>query len=251
MAFFFGASLYSCGDAENKSQSNNYFRLRIALDTSANFYLDSIGLSSAHMIKGSDYEEYDSILKQGVYVFDSVEKGNVKLTLVSILDRSFDKNIIIHSDTTIQIRRNELYNFIDIKIKSLTSISLNEGDSIVVGLSSAGCFHFLKENIIINKTGGKYYAAFNSTRGISKGLPPIHLKREFDSSFVKEINNFYIDCKSLLKTAGVCISTTSKILLIRIGNHVYKSPYFGCKDWKGYDNLVNRLDPPWLKKTES
>ena len=52
---------------------------------------------------------------------------------------------------------------------------------------------------------------------------------------------FYNDCKSLLKMETLCISTTSMYVLIRIGNNVYQLPDFGCKHWKGYDNLFNKL----------
>ena len=232
-------NLHSCTNTE-KGVSSNFFRLKIALDTNSNFYLDSIRLFNIHNSRGYDYQEYDSILKQLVYVFDSVEKGSVNVTLVSVLDRTFDKNLFLRSDTTMHIRNNEINNFIDIHSKHLTSSSFNKGDTIVIGLISNGCFHSTKENIIINKLNGYYNVVFNS-QGSSIEFPYTHLKRVFDSPFSKALNMFYNDCKSLLKMETLCISTTSMYVLIRIGNNVYQLPDFGCKHWKGYDNLFNKL----------
>ena len=245
--------LYSCSDPNTKIKGKNtgFSKLRIVVDPNANFYLDSIRISANYKFKVSNYREYDSSLSQDVYMFDSVENGKINLTLVSILNRNYDKNISLQSDTTIIIKENELNNFADAKAKTLTSLNLNDGDTVVVGLSSMGCFHFLKENIIITKTQGTYNVAFNTTRGSAHGLPPMHLNKTFDSSFIHTVDSFYKDCKALLKRRSICMSTTTAFIVVRIGNTVYCFPDIGCGDWQGYDNLVKAIDPPWTKKNAS
>jgi len=71
-------------------------------------------------------------LNQFVYVFDSVSNGDIDLTLVSFLNRTHNKKILLQSDTIINIKENELNSFADAKGKALTSLSLNDGDTAVI-----------------------------------------------------------------------------------------------------------------------
>jgi hypothetical protein len=246
------AFLSSCASSDRRVKKvRTYSQLRVAVDTNSNFYLDSIRISADYKHRISNYQQYDSLLKQFVYVFDSVANGKIDLTLVSFLNRTRDKKILLQSDTTIIIKESELNNFNDAKARTLTSLDLRDGDTAVIGLSSLGCFHFLKENFIATKIQGKYYITFNSTRGSSYGIPPIHLNKTFDSSFVHTLNNFYKDCKVLLRRKSGCLSTTTAFVFVRIRNTVYRFPEIGCGDWKGYDNLLKAIDPPWTKKNAS
>jgi hypothetical protein len=251
------AGLSSCTDADTSIKENDiqFSRLRVAVDPEANFYLDSISISSDYKFKFSNYSEYDSLLDQLVFVFDSVEHGSIDLTVVSFLNRTYDKNISFQSDTTIFIPRSDLDNFTDDKANKLTSLNLNEGDTIVIGLSSSGCFQFLKENVIVSKKHKNYDVAFNTTRESVYGNSPMHLRKTFDSSFTSTLNRFFDDCKTLLKSRKngklICISTTTTNVVIRMGNTVYHLPEIGCGEWRGYDNLIKAIDPPWTKKNSS
>src|SRR5689334_20322024 len=60
---------YSCAHPETKVKGKNpsFSRLRIAVDTNSNFYLDSVRISDNYQGRGSNYLQYDSSLKQLVY----------------------------------------------------------------------------------------------------------------------------------------------------------------------------------------
>ena len=246
IAVLFIIGLYSCACSDKKVEGikTEYSSLKIAVDTNTNFYLDSIRISNNYKFIVSNYRDYDSSINQLVYVFDSVTNGEINLTLVSFLNRTYSRNITLQSDTTITIKVNDLNNFIDADANTLTSLKLSDGESAVVGLSSMGCFHSLKENIVLTKSQGNYHIAFNTTRENAHGLPPMHLQKTFDSSFGNTIANFYKDCKMLLKRKSLCISTTTAFVFVRIGNIVYRFPDIGCGDWQGYNNLVKAIDPP-------
>jgi len=250
------ASLYSCfhSDKNTIHAPIEFHRLKMALDTNANFYLDSVRISKPHKFKVSNHRDFDSVLNTFAYVFDSVQTGNLDLTLSSFLGRVIIKKIDFHSDTTIFISRNELQNFENIDSKIAPTLELNDGDTIVIGLSSMGCFHSLKENIIINKSNGRYLLAFNTTRGRSYGYDPMNLHKEFDSSFQHTIQAFYNDCVKLLRKQAendkkglLAMSTTSTYIYIRKGNQVFRLPDIGPLDWDGYDKLIKAIDPPWPK----
>ena len=248
LVLFLVAGLLSClyGD-KMKGTSGGFSRLRIAIDTNANFYLDSISLSAKYKFEVLQRVEYDSALHQLVYVFDSVENGELKFTLVSFLNRTFDKNISLQSDTTIFINSNELNNFTNVEANLLPPLRLNEGDTVVIGLMSTGCWHFYTENLTVAKNKGKYTVGFNSPGEMGYDQPPMNMIKEFDSSFGIKLNNFFNDCKVLLHSNILCVSTTSTFIFLRMGNSVYRLPDFSCRKWKGYEQLIKAFNPPRKK----
>jgi len=243
----FTCSLFLCiCSCNSKDDNHNYSRLRIAVDSSANFYIDSIRLFSDFAYSGWHFMEYDTTVGGLVYVFDSVVNSPLDITLVSFLDRNYTKSVSIKSDTTIFISHNELNNF-EKEITGTLPV-INDFDTIVIGFSSLGCFHSLNESVVISKQTDKYVVEFNTTRGSSYGYAPINFQKVFDSSFDARIRNFYEDCKALIRRNNFCGSTTSSFIFIRVGNAVYRLPDIGCGDWDGYNKLINAIDPPWPKE---
>jgi hypothetical protein len=234
----------SCFQASRRVE---FCKLNIALDTSSNFYLDTISVTAKYNHYSSDYQSHDSTIGRYAYTFGLVEKGKIKIQLTSFLNKTFIKEVDLAKDTTIIITANELNNFQDIEERKLPSFDLAEGDTLVVGLKSLGCFHFYKENVIVSKNNGKYTIAFNNTRPRGYGLGNMNLKRQFNLEFADTLNMFSVECKKLLKRPQTCFSTTSAFIYIRKGNLVYKLPDIGCGDWDGYNRLVAALDPPWPK----
>jgi hypothetical protein len=234
----------SCFQASRRVE---FCKLNIALDTSSNFYLDTIGVTTKYNHYSSNYQAHDSTIGRYAYIFGLVEKGKIKIQVTSFLNRTFIKDIDLSKDTTIIITANELNNFQDIEERKLPSFDLLEGDTLVVGFQSIGCFHFNKENLIVSKNKEKYNVEFNNTRARPYGLGNMNIKREFSSNFADTLNMFSSECKQLLKRSQTCFSTTSANVYIRKGNLVYKLPDIGCGDWNGYDRLVAALDPPWPK----
>lgn len=240
-------ALISCFHASKRLE---FSQLKIVIDSSANFYLDTIGVSTKYNNYTIQYREYDSSLGQLVYVLGKIEKGKAKLQLQSFLDRTFTKEIQIEENTTIFIKASELNNFQNAQQKTMPSFDLKDGDTIVIGLQSRGCFHFYKENVIVSISDGKYNVAFNNTRPQGYGLGNMNIKRQFGLEFKDTLDIFSAECRKLLKRGQDCFSTTTANIFIRQGNLVYEFPDFGCKDWEGYNRLVVALDPPWPKIVE-
>jgi hypothetical protein len=233
----------SCFQASRRVE---FCKLNIALDTNSNFYLDTIGVTTKYNHYSSNYQAHDSTIGRYAYIFGMVERGKIKIQLTSFLNRTFIKEVELTNDTTIIIKTNELENFQDIHEKKLPSFDLAEGDTLVIGLESLGCFHFYKENVIVSKNNGKYSVAFNNTRPRGYGLGNMNLRREFDIKFEDTLKMFSNECSRLLKH-GSCLSTTTANIYVRRGNFVYNFPEIGCSDWQGYNRLVAALDPPWPK----
>ncbi|MBL7747622.1 MAG: hypothetical protein JNM19_09370 [Chitinophagaceae bacterium] len=195
--------------------------------------------------------EYDTLLNTEVYVFDSVKNGNVSFTLVSYLDRTYQKTISLESDTTILIRKDELNDFPATKDNIVPSMKLNTGDSLVIALYHAGCYSFFKENISIRKEKDTYHVRFNTPRLNMYGEASIHHKTEFDSSFGTRIDSFYFACNELLKLEKRLFCTSTSVIYIRLGDNVFRMPGFGCTNWPGYYNLINSIDIPWPKESNA
>lgn len=238
---------YSC--APKNSKRMEYSTLKVIIDTNANFYLDSINVSTKYNNYTIERIIIDEALNnQLVYVLDSIEKGEAKLLLTSFLDRTFAKEINIDRDSVVFIKASELNNFQNAERKTMPSFDLKDRDTIVIGLKSIGCFHFYNENVIISKDNGKYNVAFNNTRLRGYGLGNMNIKREFDQYFQDTLNMFSAECKKLFKRNYECWSTNNAFIYIRQGNSIYSLPDIGCEDdWQAYNRLIAALNPPWPK----
>lgn len=243
--------LFSCFSASKRTE---FSKLKIVIDSSANFYIDTISITTNYNQYTLQYQSYDSTLETYAFTIDRLEKGKTVIQLVSFLDRVFKKEIDLAGDTTIFINANELNNFQDEDLKTMPSLRLDDGDTIVIGYSSLGCFHSLKENIIIGKFKNGYTVAFNTSRLKAYGHGNFNAKKNFDLSFSEKVNSFYIACSQFLqdrmedaKKGLMTESTTSTFIYIRKGNSVIKLPDIGPYDWDGYDKLIAAIDPPWPK----
>jgi len=239
--------LVTCFYTPPPQRESPNLQVRVVIDSTANFYLDTVSVSAEYYHRSLEYPKYDSTLGRYAFVFDGLEKGETKIQIASFLDRALYKEIDLKKDTAIFIKTNELNNFHDAKEMKIPSFDLNDGDTIVIGLESLGCFHFYKENVIVSKSNGKYKVAFNNTRPRGYGLGNMNIKKEFNLEFADTLKMFSAECKKLIKHRSFCVSTTTAHIYIRKGDSVYKLPDIGCGDWQGYNRLVAALDPPWPK----
>lgn len=243
--------LTSCFSASKRIE---FSKLKIVIDTSANFYLDTVSIKTKYNQYALQYQSYDSVLGTYAFTIDRLEKGKTEIQLVSFLGRVFTKEIDVNCDTTIFINANELGSFEDKVLETMPSLILDDGDTIVIGYSSFGCFHSMKENIVIGKIKDGYDVAFNTSRLKAYGYGNFNTKKNFDSSFSENVNSFYRSCSEFLqdrmedaKKGIMATSTTSAFIYIRKGNIVFKLPDIGPYDWDGYDKLIAAIDPPWPK----
>jgi hypothetical protein len=246
LLFLLPFGLATCFYTAPSPQKTRYAQLKISIDSSANFYLDTVSVITKYGNSTAGHQKYDSASGKYAFVFE-VEKGKVQIQVTSFLNKTFTKEVDFDKDTIIFISAVELGNFHDEKERTLPSFDLIEGDTIVIALSSLGCFHYYKENIVVSKRNDKYKIAFNNTRLRGYGLGNMNITKEVDSSFVDTLDMFVAQCKELLKAKQFCFSTTSANVYIRKANSVYKLPDIVCGDWQGYNRLVASLNPPWPK----
>lgn len=234
-----------CTNSAKKKISN----LRIAIDKDANFYLDSIQLSSSH--KDDVHQQFDSAVNSMIYVFDSIATGPATITLVSVLNKTVQKNIQINKDTTVWIYANDLPSFAPPvrNEKYFPDFRIENGDSLIIGFIGSGCFNNVKETMVIKRSNDVYRIKYNTNRLRNyKNCGLIHFEKTFDTSFAKQLDSFHNSCHDLFKLSKekglYAVSTTSIEIYILKNGSVFQLPESGTfSNWKGYANLVNLLNP--------
>jgi hypothetical protein len=217
--------LLSCQPAGNKQLwKPGFSKLKVIIDTGSVFYLDSIRLSAPW--KYTQFvTSWDTTMNTDVYVFDSVQNGELSISLVSFLSRTCDKKIILASDTTIFVSKNDIRSFSEQKEGELPDRKLSEGDTLVVGLRTIGCFGGSKQCLEIVKSQGMYHTNWHTTWPVYSN---VQLKNVHDSSYSEKLDKFYRSCEKVVMrprdTSFWHSSTLITSLYIRKGNLVYPLP---------------------------
>jgi hypothetical protein len=241
----------SCSSKDQKHK--RHYTLRVIIDTSSNFYLDSVSISAKFVrnpyLGGYIEQTYDSLYKSYAYKFDSVENGSLTIRLQSRLDRNFSKKILLKSDTTIFLSKTEIPSFWEGNLDSLNFIDVNPGEKVCLATYSAGCFHLHIEKSIIQRENEKYRIRFISNRPTSAAPQKTDTTITLNSSFKDSLMDLQSSMIKFLRKKHFGECTTSKAYYIQRGNTVYTFWDITCSDEISYYKILRMIKPDWFKLT--
>ncbi len=245
-AFFF--LLAGCMSSGNKEKKR--YNLSIVIDTASNFYLDSITIDKsfrADSIPGNYPSVYDSAYKSYAYRFDSVEAGELVISLQSRLDKQYHRQIALESDTTIFLSKNELPVFITGNPDNLIFASMTAGDKICIGYGSSGCFHHYRDKIIIKRDADDYLIDFYSTRTISRDNKPTKTSKRLRPDFKDSLAVFQATIADFIRNNNLDVCTTSQSFYIQRNDTVYRIYDGTCNGVIRYAAIIKPIMPEWFE----
>ncbi len=218
----------------------NYFRLQIAVDTSANFYINKITLLPPNKFSSAIVKATIKPSPNTLYYFDSVSSGPAEFTIRSLFDRTYMQNIVINSDTTIYVKKAQLNNYEKDKRGALFDMFFSSLDTFHLAMTSWGCFHHYVEKTAIEKDGNAYQVRFTSD---DKEKTGVSVEKKFGLEFSKFLDSLQSQWKRR-KLGSDGGSTTSCEFYINIGNKVFVTPYSAGKEfnWSVYYNFTQHFD---------
>jgi hypothetical protein len=237
----------SNNDSNPKKRSN----IKVIIDTSINFYLDSIFISSKSSRnsyvkssgEGRHYYGYD----HDVYKFDSVENGRLTIRLQSKLDGIISKEIILKSDTTIFFSKKDIPSFQKGDIDSLDFASVKPGEKISIRVSNNGCFHSSIQKIIILREDDQYLVNFFSTQPVSTQKEKNQITIKLNASFKDSLLDFQESLIKFAKQNYLDGCTSSSSYDIQKGNTVYNIYDGTCFGEINYNKILRMINPKWFE----
>lgn len=230
-----------------------FYKLRVAIDNDEGFYLDSIYLNAPYQRNQISPEypvmEYDTLTPLAYFRFDSVQSGELTIYCQSQLNSLFEKKILLHSDTTIIIRQNELPAFQKTSFGELDIDSLSIGEKMTLSVSMSGCFNQHKEKMIIERAESDWKLIFTSTRQTDFNGHGQYTRKEITLP-VAFLDSLQVFSKSMVEfeaNAGFGGCTTNYTYYAQKGNRYATCNDGTCSDFIRYNALQKLILPEWFK----
>jgi hypothetical protein len=134
----------------------------------------------------------------------------------------------------------------DSLIRKFPSLSLSNGESVVIGKVSYGCFHYYEEAITIFKMNGQYSITYKKVN--SDVNHPMIIEKHLDTVASNSLSDFSKYCKYAIRNSvkeqsrdSLYIGAEHKIYVTK-GKETIIIPSQGTIGWDGYGMLVKRLN---------
>jgi hypothetical protein len=156
------------------------------------------------------------------------------------------ESIGLNIDTTNYVLASKPSPTQDSLIRKFPSLLLNNGESVVIGKLSYGCFHYYDEAITIFKMNGQYSITYKKVNGDVNH--PMIIEKHLDTAASNSLSDFSKYCKFAIRNYvreqsrdSLYIGAVHKMYVTK-GKETIIIPSEGAIGWDGYGMLVKRLN---------